>query len=150
MYRLSDYSINIIERPSRFFSQRTYIRPRRDEFEWLDDKEKKTACFPQQFERSKVEWSIRQDKIFFPDAFEGQGRLESAESRTMIWKTRRVSRNATTMKINAFNLSSRKEANRKLHSPRWRYPLPPSGSPIKSIWLLFSIIPSHCLIISRP
>lgn len=41
-------------------------------------KKKKTACFPRQFDRSKVEWSIRQDKIFFPDTFEGHGRLGSA------------------------------------------------------------------------
>lgn len=41
-------------------------------------KKKKTACFPRQFEQSKVEWSIRRDKIFFPDAFEGHERLGSA------------------------------------------------------------------------
>lgn len=37
------------------------------------------ACFPQQFEQSKVEWSIYKlkIKIFFPDAFEGRERLGS-------------------------------------------------------------------------
>lgn len=93
----------------------------------LDDK-KETAYFSRQFERSKIEWLIRRDKIFFPDAFEGRERLGSTACRGR----RRFERHAshketsTSMKVNKrklikVRLQLRKEAERKLHSSSLRY-----------------------------
>lgn len=75
-------------------------------------KKKKTACFPRQFERSKVEWSIHQDKIFFPDVFVRRSR-EIRICRRGRWFERQGESWGTQQrwKLTIFNLSSGKEGN---------------------------------------